>query len=263
HQVVGDRVVDWTTVNEPFCSAYFGYGTGIHAPGIRDEAAALRAAHHLLLAHGLGTRALRAAASGDLRVGIVFNFGSILIARDEPEYREAARKVDGLQNRLFLDPVLGAGYPQDVLDDIAHLEALEPAIRSDDLDVIAAPSDQIGINFYGPTRDAPDGDPDALRTCDVTGVRGVGTVPPHGPLPGRAHSRGTPGPAARRRRARLPGVVTDGQLRVGDGLHPAFRHRARGLRDAAAADQGQRPDVLRSRAVEHAAGVGRLPGRRL
>jgi len=184
HQVLGDRVVDWTTVNEPFCSAYFGYGTGIHAPGIRDEAAALRAAHHLLLAHGLGTRALRAAASGDLRVGIVFNFGSILIARDEPEYREAARKVDGLQNRLFLDPVLGAGYPQDVLDDIAHLEALEPAIRSDDLDVIAAPIDQIGINFYGPTRYAPAGDPDERGTCDMPGVRGVDTLPPQGPLTG-------------------------------------------------------------------------------
>src|SRR5690606_17621886 len=127
YRVLGDRVTDWTTINEPFCSAYFGYGTGIHAPGIRDEAAALRAAHHLLLAHGLGTRSLRAAATGPLRVSIVFNLGSILIARDDPEHREAARKVDGMQNRLFLDPVLGAGYPPDVLADIAFLDALEPA----------------------------------------------------------------------------------------------------------------------------------------
>ncbi|MFO7192358.1 MULTISPECIES: GH1 family beta-glucosidase [Thermocrispum] len=184
YRVLGDRVTDWTTINEPFCSAYFGYGTGIHAPGIRDEAAALRAAHHLLLAHGLGTRSLRAAATGPLRVSIVFNLGSILIARDDPEHREAARKVDGMQNRLFLDPVLGAGYPPDVLADIAFLDALEPAIQDGDLDVIATPIDHLGVNYYGPTRYAPSGDPTARGTCDLPGVRGVDTLPPRGRLTG-------------------------------------------------------------------------------
>ncbi|MGH3431875.1 MAG: GH1 family beta-glucosidase [Thermocrispum sp.] len=182
YRALGDRVSDWTTVNEPFCSAYFGYGTGVHAPGIRDEAAALRAAHHLLLAHGQATRALRAAATRELRVCVVFNLGSILVDRDDEAHREAARKVDGLQNRLFLDPVIGRGYPDDVLADVAHLDALEPAMRDGDLAVIAEPIDRLGVNFYGPSRYAPAADPQARGTCEMPGVRGVDTRPPRGPL---------------------------------------------------------------------------------
>nr|AIA92691.1 Glyco_hydro_1 [uncultured Streptomyces sp.] len=30
---LGDRIHTWTTLNEPWCSAYLGYGQGGHAPG--------------------------------------------------------------------------------------------------------------------------------------------------------------------------------------------------------------------------------------
>ena len=40
HDALGDRVQHWTTLNEPWCSAYLGYGQGVHAPGRREPAAA-------------------------------------------------------------------------------------------------------------------------------------------------------------------------------------------------------------------------------
>ena len=60
---LGDRVYQWTTLNEPWCAAYLGYSEGVHAPGRRDAEATLRAVHHLNLALGLGLQALRASVS--------------------------------------------------------------------------------------------------------------------------------------------------------------------------------------------------------
>ena len=35
---LSDRVHTWTTLNEPWCAAYLGYGNGVHAPGRQDPA---------------------------------------------------------------------------------------------------------------------------------------------------------------------------------------------------------------------------------
>ena len=56
---LGDRVAHWTTLNEPWCSSILGYGAGAHAPGRTDPADAIKAAHHLLLGHGLAIDAMR------------------------------------------------------------------------------------------------------------------------------------------------------------------------------------------------------------
>ena len=47
----------WTTLNEPWCSAFLGYASGVHAPGRPTPAAALPPSHHLLLGHGLAVGA--------------------------------------------------------------------------------------------------------------------------------------------------------------------------------------------------------------
>ena len=75
---LGDRVRRWTTVNEPWVAAFTGYAAGIHAPGIHDVGAAVRAAHHLLVGHGLASagprrgsrRAVRDRDHAELRVGV-------------------------------------------------------------------------------------------------------------------------------------------------------------------------------------------------
>jgi beta-glucosidase len=146
HERLADRVTDWTTLNEPWCSAFLGYASGIHAPGRTEPAAAVAAAHHLLLGHGLAVAAMRSARP-EQRYGITLNLYPVTTTSDDAEDRDAARRVDGLCNRLFLDPVLRGRYPDDVRTD------LEP-IAGDDLNAhgdaaaIAAPIDFLGVNYY-------------------------------------------------------------------------------------------------------------------
>ncbi|MBW4720259.1 GH1 family beta-glucosidase [Saccharothrix obliqua] len=182
HERLGDRVADWTTLNEPFCSAFLGYGLGVHAPGVQDERAALVAAHHHLLAHGSATRALRELGGAGQRLSIVLNFSPALADRDDDAHRDAVRRFDGLHNRFFLDPVLGRGYPEDVLADLAHLRALEPAIHDGDLSTVGASVDWIGVNYYAPSRVVPLSDPHTPSNCELPGLRGVDVLPPRGPL---------------------------------------------------------------------------------
>ncbi|OLR94364.1 GH1 family beta-glucosidase [Actinokineospora bangkokensis] len=144
--VLGDRVSMWTTLNEPWCSAFLGYGSGVHAPGRTDPAAALAAAHHLLLAHGLAVPVIRSNVPGAV-AGITLNLFPVLPASPSAADADAARRVDALQNRLFLDPVLRGGYPPDLLSDVAHLGFAEH-VRPGDAQVIAAPVDFVGVNFY-------------------------------------------------------------------------------------------------------------------
>ena len=101
---LGDRVAMFTTLNEPWCSAYLGHASGVHAPGITDNAVALAAAHHLNLAHGLGTAALRSALPAGGQVSLTLNPCQARPATDSPADIDAVRHVDGLSNRIFLDP---------------------------------------------------------------------------------------------------------------------------------------------------------------
>ena len=149
HRALGDRVRDWTTLNEPWCSAWLGYGSGEHAPGERDHGLAAAASHHLLLAHGTAVRALRAQAPADHRLGIVLNLSNIRPAagrEDDEAVAVAVHAVDGLQNRWWLDAVLSGRYPADVLELLAP--SLQDLIQDDDLSVISTPIDVLGINYY-------------------------------------------------------------------------------------------------------------------
>jgi len=143
-----DRVRCWTTLNEPFCSAFVGYGSGRHAPGQRDGAQAIRAAHHLLLGHGLAMKAMRAMAPAN-ELAITLNLYPVRAVSSSAEDAEAARHIDGLQNRLFLDPVLRGAYPEDVLADIEPVSGLGH-LRAGDEATIAEPIDLLGVNYYQP-----------------------------------------------------------------------------------------------------------------
>ncbi|HSE08606.1 MAG TPA: GH1 family beta-glucosidase [Nocardioidaceae bacterium] len=148
HDALGDRVPVWTTLNEPWCSAFLGYAGGQHAPGRRDPGAAMRATHHLLLAHGLTVGELRR-RDPELSLGISLNLTHPEPAdpADEAD-RDAARRIDGMHNRVFLDPLLEGQYPSDVLADTAHLGWFEDVVRDGDLAAIAEPIDVLGVNYY-------------------------------------------------------------------------------------------------------------------
>ena len=145
HQRLGDRVEDWTTLNEPWCAAFLGYASGHHAPGRTDGAAAVRAAHHLLLGHGLAVRALR--AQGATNLGTTVNLYPVDPATPAEADRDAARRIDGLMNRFFLDPLLRGSYPADVLKDLTRVTGTDH-VRDGDLGVISTPIDFLGINYY-------------------------------------------------------------------------------------------------------------------
>jgi beta-glucosidase len=143
---LGDLVQNWITLNEPWCSAFLGYASGDHAPGRKLGSQSSHAVHHLLLAHGRAVPAIRR-IQPDARVGIALNLYSVRPASDSPQDLDAARRIDGLSNRLFLEPVLQGGYPDDVIADLGEQDWFvgQP---SEDLATINAPIDFLGINYY-------------------------------------------------------------------------------------------------------------------
>ena len=141
---LGDRVRTWITQNEPWVIAWLGYGFGAHAPGRRSAADALAAGHHVLLSHGLAAAVLRR-ESPDSRVGLSVDLEAAHPASDSPEDAEAARAFDGHRTRWFLDAVFRGEYPADVLE---RLAPDAPPVRDGDMELIAAPLDFLGVNYY-------------------------------------------------------------------------------------------------------------------
>jgi beta-glucosidase len=144
-EVLGDRVAMWTTLNEPWCSAFLGYGSGAHAPGRTNGAAALAAMHHLNLAHGLAVPEIRRAARNVPEVSATLNFHVPRPGSDDAE--EAVRRVDALANRSFTEPILRGAYPDDLLLDTAGVTDWS-FVRDGDLTTISAPIDVLGVNYY-------------------------------------------------------------------------------------------------------------------
>ncbi len=144
-EALGDRVGRWTTMNEPWCSAFLGYAAGIHAPGRAEPAAAVAAVHHLLLAHGLATEVIH--DQGKL-AGITVNMYPIIPADpDSAADRDVARRLDGLQQRIFLDPLLHGHYPADIVEDLEPF-GFSRVVHEGDLAKISAPIDMLGVNYY-------------------------------------------------------------------------------------------------------------------
>ena len=147
HDALGDRVSNWTTLNEPWCASFLSYIGGEHAPGRQDPAAGLAAGHHLLLAHGLAVQALRE-RDATLSLGITLNLTvPDPVNPTDAGDLDAARRIDGQFNRFFLDPIFRGSYPADLLEDVAHL-GFDAVVQPGDLDVISAPIDALGVNYY-------------------------------------------------------------------------------------------------------------------
>jgi beta-glucosidase len=163
---LADRVPMWITLNEPFVVMTNGYSTGMHAPGRALMLGALPAGHHQMLGHGLAASALRSA--GVRQVAISNAYSPAWAATNAPADVAAAEAYDTLLNRMFTDPVLLGRYP-----DLSALGA-GPAdlhwVREGDLEVISAPLDTLGVNYYRPTRlSAQPGSPLPFQTEPIPG----------------------------------------------------------------------------------------------
>ncbi len=147
YEALHDRVSWWATINEPWCVSLLSHAAGQHAPGERDAGRALRAIHHVLLAHGLGIAAMRA-IDPTPRIGIVLNPAPVRPAPGAwgPAIEHGVRAVDGYRNRVWLDALLRGAYPEDVVA-LAKPFGGFP-VEEGDLRTIAAPLDWLGINYY-------------------------------------------------------------------------------------------------------------------
>lgn len=149
---LGDRVTVWTTLNEPWCSAFLGYGSGVHAPGRTDPVAALQAAHHLNLAHGLAASAIRAELGDATRLSVTLNLHVTRpVDPDAASDVDAVRQIDAVANRAFLGPMLDGAYPADLLADTAHLTDWSFVLPGD-TEAIAQRLDLLGVNYYSTNR---------------------------------------------------------------------------------------------------------------
>jgi beta-glucosidase len=146
HDRLSDRIRHWTTLNEPWCSAFLGYANGHHAPGRTEPGAALAAAHHLMLGHGLAVQAMRGQDASST-LGITLNLYPVDPASDAPADADAARRVDAVSNRIFLDPLLRGRYPEDLRRDVAEISNMA-FVADGDEKVINAPLDVLGVNYY-------------------------------------------------------------------------------------------------------------------
>jgi beta-glucosidase len=100
-----------------------------------------------MLGHGRAIEAMRAQGDADSTFGITLSMSPVDAASDDPADLDAARRADGLTNRLFLDPLLRGGYPADVLEDVREVTA-GAHVQSGDEERINAPLDFVGINYY-------------------------------------------------------------------------------------------------------------------
>jgi beta-glucosidase len=145
-RALGDRVKHWITINEPFEHGFFGYVTGMHAPGLRRPWAYPTVIHHQLLAHGMAVERIRADCPG-AQVGIALSLTPIHPAADGDSIKNhtAARTANEFLNFITLDPLLRGRYPEDLR---RRLRWFWPRIGPDDMQRIQAPLDFIGINNY-------------------------------------------------------------------------------------------------------------------
>lgn len=146
-EALRDRVPRWITLNEPWCSSLLGYVDATHAPGHRDATEATRAIHHLLLGHGLAIRAMRAVDS-TCELGITLNLQPIrsAVAKPDSTLQDGIRRMDGLRNRVWTEPIFRGRYPEDVSADLEAFGGLP--VQPGDLETIAEPLDILGINYY-------------------------------------------------------------------------------------------------------------------
>ena len=142
---LGDRVAHWITLNEPWCSAYLGYGIGIHAPGLRNRQAAVDAAHHLLLGHGLAVPRMRAHLPSGAQGGITLVLNQIYGADERAETVRDVELANEFTNGWFLDPIYRGAYPERFFE---HMALNPPPVQQGDLENISVPLDFLGVNNY-------------------------------------------------------------------------------------------------------------------
>jgi len=140
----GDLVKHWMVMNEPAVFTGAGYFLGIHAPGRKGIRNFLPAIHHAVLCIAEGGRLLREQLP-HVEIGTTFSCSWVEPYTNKPKDIAAAVRVDALLNRMFIEPILGLGYPT---DDLPVLKGLDKYILPGDMEKARFDFDFIGLQNY-------------------------------------------------------------------------------------------------------------------
>lgn len=140
----GDRVTNWMVMNEPVVFTGAGYFLGLHAPGRRGMKNFLPAIHYTTLAIAAGARVLRK-NQPHANIGTTFSCSYIQPYRNLERDDKAVVRVDALLNRLYIEPLLGLGYPE---KDLPFLKAIKKIMQPEDAANMVFDFDFIGIQNY-------------------------------------------------------------------------------------------------------------------
>ena len=141
---LADRVNIFSTFCEPWVSAFLGYGTGLHAPGVCDYSKAYQTVHHLLLAHGKAVQVFREGSYSG-QIGMALNLNGLIPASDSDEDQAATQRVHDETHALFLDPVFNGTYPEALFE---YIGPHQPKVQTRDAQIISQPIDFLGLNYY-------------------------------------------------------------------------------------------------------------------
>lgn len=140
----GDRVKNWMVLNEPLVFTGAGYFLGTHAPGKKGLANFLAAAHHVTLSQAEGGRVIKH-LKPDAHIGTTYSAAHVTPYSNTEKDVEAARRMDVLLNRLFVEPALGMGYP---FKKIPLISRIEKYMKAGDEKKLAFDFDFVGIQNY-------------------------------------------------------------------------------------------------------------------
>ena len=140
----GSKVKNWMVFNEPAAFTSLGYLVGYHAPGKRGISKFMRATHHTCLAMAESGRMIRKMVP-DARIGTNFSCSYVESFDGLKKHDKAAKRMDAMLNRLFIEPSLGMGYP---IADFPGLKRIENYMLPGDAEKLKFHFDFIGLQNY-------------------------------------------------------------------------------------------------------------------
>mmetsp|Transcript_83725 Transcript_83725/g.175142 ORF Transcript_83725/g.175142 Transcript_83725/m.175142 type:complete len:513 (-) Transcript_83725:297-1835(-) len=145
----GDRVKDWITFNEPWCSTVLGYGNGQMAPGNKDKPGTepYTAAHHIILAHAKSVQLYRKEFQAKQlgQIGITLNMDWREALTDSAEDAAAAQRALDWSLGWFADPIWKGDYPESMKKKCG---ARLPSFTDEEKAMIKGTSEFFGLNHY-------------------------------------------------------------------------------------------------------------------
>ncbi len=140
----GTKVKHWMVFNEPSAFIGLGYLAGYHAPGKRNISAFLKASHHACLAMAESGRIIRAEIP-NAQIGTTYSCSSVDSWKDKLKHQKAAKRMDAMLNRMFIEPSLGFGYP---VNDFPFLRKMKKFQLPGDEEKLKFDFDFIGLQNY-------------------------------------------------------------------------------------------------------------------